>query len=958
MPLLPQSAGKEGRPELRTAEPSAFSPRRGRVSWDAPHVHGGPRHNLPHSVSGFVGRREEVVEVGALFGESRLVTLTGPGGMGKTRLALEVAGRAASRYPDGVWLVELGALADPSRLPEAVADALPGRDHRAHPHSAEEVAHQIGARRVLLVLDNCEHLVEACARLAEHLMRTCPALDVLATSREALGIVGEQSWTVRPLSLPAPNQQSARSLATVEACELFLQRAAETSPRFRLTDEAAASVAEICRRLDGMPLAIELAATRVASLSLADILERLDDRFRLLNAASPTVPARHQTLLGALEWSHDLLTPAEAALLRRASVFAGLTLAAAEEVCAGGAVPRVDVVNHLAALVSKSLVVVEARDEGVRYHLLETIRVWAGVKLVDASESFAVHRAHAIWCLALAERAEEEFGGRHPKPWLDQLEAEHDNLRVALEWARDNGEVEIGLRLVTSLANFWRLRGHISEGQRWLEWGVVASVEAPVPLQAKALRAAGLLRGLLGDIVSALPLLEQSSALYAETGDDEASLCACNPTFLMFRNPRQALPVLGEKAAFCRRTGDTNGLAHLLHSTGHVQYILGAEDEARRHFEECVQLGRGAADGEALRSGLLGLARLDLLVGDLIGAEGWAAEARALADDVDDAGDSATAWALLGEVARARGQWDRAQGLLDESMRLAREVGWPLSIACALYFRARLAESQGHEEAGALFERSLSVARATEVPVFHEVRCLIGLGSAAAAEGDLSAAGGLFLEALEMAQGIGDAVASAEALDRLGTVARGQRKGDEAAMLGHRGLELYKQVGALPAIASSLESLAGLAAEGRSEVAARLLGAAQAIRDPQGYARSRPEQAAYELDLARVRSALGAEAFAAAWDEGAALSPEEAVAYALRGRRSRDRPTSGWDSLTSAENEVVRLVGEGLSNAEVGRRLFISPRTVGHHLTHVFDKLGIRSRGALIKELAGRADLP
>jgi len=953
LPSLPQRTDRGERPEPRSAKPITFTARSAGTG-DISRHHGGPKNNLPHLASGFVGRREEVAEVGALLGESRLVTLTGLGGMGKTRLALEVAAQLAPRYPDGVWLVELAAVSHPSRLAEVVADVLAGRDVRAQPQSAEDVAHRIGGRRVLLVLDNCEHLVNACAHLVEHLLQACPALDVLATSREALGIIGENNWTVRPLSLPDPVRVSAQSLVTGEAGELFLQRATEANPRFRLTDTSAATVAEICHRLDGMPLAIELAATRVSALAPADILDRLDDRFRLLNRGSPTAPTRHQTLLGTLEWSHDLLTPPEAALLRRLSVFASWTLSAAEDVCSGGAVLEADVIDHLAALVSKSLVAVEARNDGLRYHLLETIRVWACDKLDVASEASTLRRAHALWCLTLAERADKEFGGRHPKPWLDELEVEHDNLRAALGWARESQDVEIGLRLVTALANFWRLRGHIGESQRWLEWAVVAGEEAPAPLQAKTLRAAGLLRGLLGDVVSALPLLEQSSALYAETGDHEASVCVCNPTFLMFRNPRQALPVLGDRAASCRQTGDTNGLAHVLHPIGHVHYVLGATDDARRNFEECVRLGRGAADGEALRSGLLGLARVDLLVGDLIGAEAWAAEARALADDVEDAQDSASALGLLGEVARLRGRWVEAADLLADSLRLSHEVGWPLCVACALYFLGRLAESQGQTEAADLFEKSLSMSRTGEVPVFHEVRCLLGLGSAAAAEGDVGAATSHLLEALEMGQAIGDLVASAEALDRLSIVARSQGKADEASMLGHRSLELYHGVGALPAIASSLESLAGLAAEGRAEVAARLLGAAQALREPQGYARSQPDQARYELDAAQVRTALGAEAFAAAWAEGTALSADEAVAYALRGRRTSDRPTTGWESLTSAEKEVVRLVSEGMTNPEVGRRLFISPRTVGHHLTHVFDKLGIRSRGALIKELAGR----
>jgi DNA-binding CsgD family transcriptional regulator len=498
------------------------------------------------------------------------------------------------------------------------------------------------------------------------------------------------------------------------------------------------------------------------------------------------------------------------------------------------------------------------------------------------------------------------------------------------------------------------MRGYLDEGQRWLDWGIVASSESPTPLHARALRAAGLLRGLRGDFVSALPLLEESSALYADTGDHDASVCVCNPMFLMFRNPRHALPLLEDRVALCRRSGDTTGLAHLYHSIGQVHYILGATEEARRRFEECVQLGRGAAHSETLRYGLLGMTRVDLLRGELISAEGWAAEARVLADEAEEPDDTATALGFLGEIARVRGQWDRAAGLLTESMELAQKAAMPLSVARAYYFLGRLAESRGDHDAKSLFDKALSVAQAGEAPVFHEVRCRLGLGSAAEAEGDLTLAGDLLLEALEAAQTIGDLVASAEALLRLSVVARRQGKDEEAGVLAVRSLELYLRVGALPEMAASLEVLGALAADGRGDVAVRLFGAAQAIRDDQGYARSLPQQSRYELDVAALRAALTEDEFSAAWTEGAGLSADQAVAYALRGRRSRDRPTSGWDSLTSAEREVVRLVREGLSNREVGERLFISPRTVGHHLAHVYDKLGIRSRGALIKELAGR----
>ena len=962
------SIGTDGRPDLRIEEDDLA----GRRARGHDRSSGLVKGNLPHPRSGFVGRQGEIAEVGALLGDVRLLTLTGPGGVGKTRLALEVAGRAGFRYRDGVRLVELGSLTDPGGLPAAVAGALPALSHPTHPThpthpahpahpahatrsacTAEEVTALIGRRHLLLVLDNCEHLVGACAHLVEHLLRSCPELDILATSREGLGLAGEHIWPVRPLSLP-DGAGGLSSLTASDAGALFLQRACEANPRFSPTGATAGTIAEICRRVDGLPLAVELAAMRIPALSPADILERLDDRFRLLSGGGPTAPVRHRSLLGALEWSHDLLAAEEAVLLRRLSVFTGWTLRAAEEVCAGDRLPAPDVVDLLATLVGKSLVVAEERDERIRYHLLESTRVWAASKLDAEPEADGVRRAHALWCVRLAEEADDALAGRHPKPWLDELDAEAGNLRSAMAWARAAGEIEIGLRLVTALARFWRLRGDVQEAQRWLGWAVIAGNDVGPVLRAKALRAAGLLRGQTGDIVSALPLLERSSALYAEAGDEEASLCPCTTTFLLNRNPRQALPVLEEKAQLCRRGGDLNGLSHLLHSIGQVHFVVCATDDARRHFQECVQLGRGAADTEALRSGLLGLARLDLLVGDLIAAEGWAAEAKVLAEAVADVDDGALALELLGDVARSRGRFERARGLLAEGLDRARDGGWPIGIGRALYFLARLAEAEGDPEAGALFERSLAVGRAGEAPIFHEVRCRVGLGTAAERDGDLDAAAGHLLEALETSQGVGDLAVSAEALQRLSVVARRRENDSEAGVLAQRALELSARVGTLPGIATSLELLAGLAAEGRPEVALRLLAAAQAAREPQGLARSQPDQARHDLDLARLRCAVADDAFAAAWAEGAALSADEAVAYALRGRRSGERPVTGWESLTSAEKEVVRLVCEGLSNPEVGRRLFISPRTVGHHLTHVFDKLGVRSRGALARALAGR----
>lgn len=944
-------------PTLTPAEPAGYSRRTRSLDRRRPLER--RRHNLPHIPSSFIGREQALADVTALLAGSRLVTLTGPGGMGKTRLATQVGLGLSSDFAAGVWLVELASLTDPAPLPEVIGAVLPSLTHHPGPYSADDLASHIGDQCILLVLDNCEHLLEPCGRLVDLLLRSCPGMSVLATSREPLGVAGEHRWSVGALSLPGQGTVDAASVRKSGAGKLFIQRATASRPSFRLTAAMAPTVTQICHRLDGMPLAIELAAARVASLSPADVLERLDDRFHLLTTRSATVVPRHRSLLATLEWSQNLLSPAEAGLLRRVSVFADWTLEAAQQICAGDEVVQRDVLDHLAALAAKSLVVVDTLDDGVRYRLLETVRAWAMAKLEASAEGGSVTRRHALWCLDLAERAEHEQGGVQPSAWLDRLEAEHDNLRTALTWARTMGDRRLGVRLVTVLGNFWRTRGHLQEGLAWLEWATANSDGCPALLRARLLRETGMFRGMLGDMGAALPLLEESSALFAEAGDHDASLCACNSLFDMFHNnPRRSLPALTADIDRCRRTGDLNKLAHFLGALGQAHFLLGDVPAARRFFGECVEIGRGQPDGAALRTGLFGLGRVAVIVGEPAVAEAAFEEAGSQAEAMADVDHMATATLLLGDLARVRGEWKRSRRLLGTSIRILNADGTSVDEARTCYFSARLAEAtgvDGDNGSGELFRQALSLGRATGAPGFHEVRCLLGVGWASQANGDVRAATGGLLEALGTAQALGDVQATAQAFDRLSGLARLEGNLDEAETLAKRGLELHHRIGDVVGTVCSLESVAGLAVDGgRWQAAAQLLSTAQAQLDAVGYVRSARDQARHEGEVNAVRTALGEDDFASAWTEGAATSPEAAVAYAMKGRASRERPATGWDSLTPAERQVAELVGQGLTNPEVGRRLFVSPRTVGHHLAHIYQKLGIHARSALIKELAGR----
>ena len=465
-----------------------------------------PTTNLPARLSSFIGRDADVSRAMSALGRNRLVTLTGPGGAGKTSLAVEVAGRAASSYRDGVWFVPLAGVTDPARLPVTLAEALDIADPALAPRKL--LGAWLAQRDVLLVVDNCEHLVDACAGLVEHLLRSAaPGTRILTTSREALGVPGE-------VQLPVPPLQDA------EAVALFVDRAASVDPAFELgTDENV--VQEICRHLDGMPLAIELAAARVSVLPVVEIGKRLDDRFRLLTGGPRTAEARHRTLRATIDWSHDLLTEPQRVLLRRLSVFrGGWTLQAAEAVCVGGGVTSADALDLLTALVAQSLVVAS----GGRFRLLETIRQYASDRLVEAGEAEALRERHARYFLELAERAEPELRRSHQSDWLERLRAEDDNFQLALGWCRERAadEPDLGLRLAAALGWYWYV-GRQVEGRRELAAVLDATSGGSPGARARVLQALSLALRPAGCIVhpsrEAAEAARQSLELFSGASD-------------------------------------------------------------------------------------------------------------------------------------------------------------------------------------------------------------------------------------------------------------------------------------------------------------------------------------------------------------------------------------------------------------------------------------------------------
>ena len=586
---------------------------------------GGARaHNLPARRTSFVGREREMLEIKRTLAMTRLLTFTGTGGSGKTRLALEVARDLVGAYPDGVWLADLAPLSEENLVPQVVAQVMkvPERPGRS---LTETLVGALRDKDMLLMMDNCEHLIEMAARLADALLSSCPHVRVVATSREVLGVEGELVWRVGPLPVPEADPDhrlpATGELARYGAVRLFVERARLRSPHFELRSENAQAVAHICRMLEGIPLALELAAARVGVLSVKQISERLDDALMLLRGLSRTNERRHQTLRGTLEWSYGLLSEAERTLFERLSVFAGgWTLEAAEAVGTGEGIGKKDVLNLLERLTDKSLVIViETGDEGaLRYRLLEPVRQYGRGKLEQGGDTESARRRHALWYLALAEEAEEGLIGSHYLVWLKRLKTEHDNMRVALRWFLERGETELGLRLAAALAkDFWRTHERLREGFEWLEAALAGEGDAS-PWRAKALAHAGWIAWERLDFERSTALSEEALALSRELGYKEGAAAALYNLGMVAiydqMRAEDAWSLFEECLVLRRQLEDEVGMARTLQKIGLISVIRRDFERAEALYEEGIELVQKTGDpvGRVVTLWLGGLASLGL----------------------------------------------------------------------------------------------------------------------------------------------------------------------------------------------------------------------------------------------------------------------------------------------------------------------------------------------------------
>jgi non-specific serine/threonine protein kinase len=848
------------------------------------------RTNLPTSATTFVAPAGEIERVMERLRDSHLLTLTGSGGCGKTRLALEMARQLEGDFVDGAWLVELEKLSDPESVVQAVAAALNVRDVQGQALLAT-LCTALQEKHLLLIPDNCENVVDACARVANALLQNCGGLHILATSREALAIAGEITWRVPSLRLPPLDHLPAtETLVTYEAIRLFVERAAAAQPGFAISDQNASIVASVCHRLDGIPLAIELAAARVRGLSVRQLAARLDQRFELLTGGSRAALPRQQTLVATVEWSYDLLDSGERPLFNRLGVFAGsFSLDAAEAVCGApdagcrlsedgeidgrhlSAKTSLDVLSRLLRLVDKSLVLAEEGTDGVvRYRLLETLRQFARDRLSSQDDALDIHRRHATHYVTLVDEAEPNLVGANQGEWLDRLEAEHDDLRAALRWVLDNrvAEPDQTLHLAGALWRFWFVRGYLGGGLRWLEEAIAVATSdlsppkgrniAPIPRLPKVLNSAGVLAHYRGDYGKAARLCGEGLALSRQLDHQLGIADALNGLALVARsggNFPAARTMYEASLAILRLVGSAARLAYTLAYSGYTIWCLGEGTTARGRYEESLAIYRTLGDRSGIATALVMQGLWAHYVGDYRTARIHFEQALSLFRDVGDRRSIARTVRNLADVALAQANYANALELYDESLVGFRELGDKYFIAA----------------------------------------CLMGFGYVNGRQGHLDRAATL----LGAAAGLRSAIGGQLSRWDFGDFER------ERSLI---------QVG--------LGEAAFAAAFGRGE--------ALALEDVFALARQ-------SLELPGARPL--------------AVTPASSSVTPHTGRPSS---SNGPFGLTPRELDVLRLVATGLTDAQVADQLVLSPRTINSHLHSIYGKLGVSSRSAATRHALER----
>ena len=813
--------------------------------------------NLPTQITSFVGREKEVADVKKLLPDTHMLTLIGPGGTGKTRLSIQVASDVLGNYPDGVWLVELAPIRDPLLIPRATAIAIGLRDEPQRP-VIDMLCDHLRDKKMLILLDNCEHLVDACAQIAEWILRAAPNVRILASSREALDIAGEVTYRVPSLGVPdMEHLPSVDSLSQYEAVKLFIDRAVSAVPTFKVTNDSAPFLAQICHRLDGIPLAIELAAAKIRVLSVEEIAKRLDDRFRLLTGGSRTALERHQTLRAAIDWSYNLLPLTEQILFRRLSVFVGgWTLEAAESVCGGetnsGLVGSEDVLNQMEHLINKSLVIRDEAQTGSRYRMLETMRQYASEKLIESSESKMLLGNHLKYFLKLAETAEPHLRRAEQIEWLKQLDSEHENLRAALTWAMDKPPAETILRLTGALGSFWKIRSYWLEGAKWLDralsntWAINTKEE--LAARAKVFYRRADIAHELDELEMMKTSSESALSLCEEVKDPwgtaySRALVASH--FLRLINFEKGKPLLKQSLVEFRGLGDVWGEAFVLGLLGRL--YLGDETKVKEYFDTLqkrIVLARKSGDRHIL--------------------------AYALANQV--------------KVHISNGECSQAEEVLRETDRLFTEIGSSYGFNQSRYWRAQVFFGCGEiEKAKAEAKLFVEYCRSVgEKNMQGMILSLLGLISEMGK--DLPSTFEYSQKSLDLAREVGSPDKLGTNFASFGRLKYLQGNLDEASQFIRDSLEIAKKSETEASTISFIFlQIGGMYVESKPRIAAQLISFSKKIWQTLPSPRSPILQKPYtDLFLPVIQNKLSEAEFVSAWDAGATMKQKDAVELALR----------------------------------------------------------------------------
>mgnify|MGYP002079012697 CR=1 FL=1 len=763
-------------------------------------------NNLPTQLTSFIGREDEMKLTKELLMDNRLLTISGTGGAGKTRLSLQTGADLIDDFANGVWFLELAAISDPDYLPIAMMNIF-GLKEEMNIEPEKTLTDYLKNKEILIILDNCEHLIEACAEISVKLLSSCPELKIIATSREVLNIPGEQIFKIPPLSQPDPKKKDTPDqLTQYESVRLFIERAMAVNPKFRVNNKNAPAIAGICSNLDGIPLAIELAAARIRVLSPEKIFERLDDMFNLLTGGVRTALPRQQTLKALIDWSYDLLTEEEKILWSRLSVFScGFTLEAAEEICSDEIIKKNDILDLLSALSEKSIIIYD--ESKVRYKLLDSIRQYGKEKLQMENKIFS---KHLDYFLQLSLSAKPELKSINLKEWLDLLEADHNNFLSAIEWGIKNEEAEKGAIVAVALGKFWEIRGQYSTGIKILEIILNKSYDLSKNTKANILNLTGNLNRYQGNYENAGRFFEESLTLFREAEDKMGiSTTVNNLGNLAYSQGKFELAqkFFEESMAIKKEIGDKMGVAGSMNNLGGVAFSTGKYEEARMFYEDSLAIRKEIGDKQGVSASLNNLGGLELYRGNFEQSKKYFEESLEIKREIGDKKGIAASLGNVGSVAKTQGDFELTKKIYEESLAVFREIGDKQGIANFLNNLGDLVSLQReNEQAIKFYEESLAIFR--EIGEKQGIATsLSNLGKVLISTGDFEPAKNSLEESLTISRKIGDKHGIALSLYGLGNLAFFQRDNVKAKRFIEECVLIRNDIGDKAGITESINKL-------------------------------------------------------------------------------------------------------------------------------------------------------